>query len=614
MDIEAANRELAPGQGIDAYVIDAVLASTDTSITYKASDPDLKPVVLKELNPVSLVSRNEAGQLIPNSTESEQVFEQRKKQFVSVGTVLSEIDNKSIVKVNGLISANNTSYLLMDFEDGFSLQEVLAQTSALEYEDIKNIIFPLLGALKTLHARNLLHLAISSNNVLIRKDGSPLFIGMRCLYESNASSELAAPPIDDEYAPIEQFSSDKTLLGQCSDIYSLAAVLYRCIAGHTPAKSNERYHAVRQSQADPYQSIKQSAQGKFAVSMLEAVDHALALKPGDRPKSVDEWSQEFLTLSDKGDLTVVKEKEKMAAAPEKAAAQSEFNGLTDERHKLFRALLGGSKQSYYMSVLIQQDRRGFVPRLKWNFAAFVFNIVWVFYRKMYLFAVLLLTFVFAPALFGFYMLAVDYLSSEKFYFISPTVDYTAAAYFIFKALFLGFFGNYIYYLHIRRKISQSRNKFPDIKRQRSWLSKKGGTSLAVAIFMGIFLIADTYSNYKKLAFYKDLARVEMNEAVALLNEAAQKVAMFRQRENRWPTNIRELANPPDVRRYQYISRLETVKQMIVVTFKERMGVRFLAGRSMAYIGYESNGKIQWTCGTIDAPFEYLPPVCKKKLQ
>ena len=87
------------------------------------------------------------------------------------------------------------------------------------------------------------------------------------------------------YAPIEQYSdNDESEQGAWTDIYALGAVLHTLITGAPPPVS------VVRSIEDNYQPLVQRRLAGYSTALLSAVDRALALKPEDRPQSIDDFA------------------------------------------------------------------------------------------------------------------------------------------------------------------------------------------------------------------------------------------------------------------------------------------------------------------------------------
>jgi serine/threonine protein kinase len=81
------------------------------------------------------------------------------------------------------------------------------------------------------------------------------------------------------YCAPEQFR-DREHLGPWSDIYSVGATMYACLAGSPPQRSDER---VKKDHLDP--ALKRW-NGQFSRQLLETIDSCLKLDPLQRPQSV----------------------------------------------------------------------------------------------------------------------------------------------------------------------------------------------------------------------------------------------------------------------------------------------------------------------------------------
>src|SRR5262249_51987681 len=71
--------------------------------------------------------------------------------------------------------------------------------------------------------------------------------------------------------------------GAATDIYGLAAVLYRGITGHAPPAAEKRLAR------DTYQRLTGRFAGQYREGFLAAIDAALVLDPSTRPASIRDW-------------------------------------------------------------------------------------------------------------------------------------------------------------------------------------------------------------------------------------------------------------------------------------------------------------------------------------
>jgi len=151
---------------------------------------------------------------------------------------------------------------------------------------IRRMLPPLLGAIKTIHEAGYLHRDISLDNIQIQSSGEPILLDFGSARKTIGNlSDESETMLRPGYAPIEQYSdNDESEQGAWTDIYALGAVLHTLITGAPPPVS------VVRSIEDNYQPLVQRRLAGFSTALLSAVDRALALKPEDRPQSIDDFA------------------------------------------------------------------------------------------------------------------------------------------------------------------------------------------------------------------------------------------------------------------------------------------------------------------------------------
>ncbi len=136
-------------------------------------------------------------------------------------------------------------------------------------------------------------------------------------------------------------------------------------------------------------------------------------------------------------------------------------------------------------IFVGKNADYYIPRFKkfeetqsvvsWNWAAFFFGLLWMLYRKMYLYSV-----IFTIALFLFGLLLSVFNLYNNLVMLGVQIW-----------LWVGFgvFGNYVYYTHVEKKVKDIENRFPDPQVQAAILEKEGGVSwIAPIIFFLIIFI------------------------------------------------------------------------------------------------------------------------------
>ena len=277
-------RELPIGSVIGEYRIKRVLGQGGFGITYLAFDENLaRDVAIKEYFPRDFAHR-EAGQtVIPNQGDQDRAdFDWGMRHFVEEARSLTRFRHKNIVGAIRFIRDNGTAYLVMEYCDGESLDELVKTRGPLTEDVLGPIVQQLLDGLDEVHRTRLLHLDIKPSNIFFRNDRTVVLLDFGSARQAVSSHTRSVMVASAGYAAIEQESADVDVgkLGPWTDIYGLGATLYRLITGKRPPAAASRVLA------DPLLSLEQTRKGQYSAGLLKAVDASLGFKPADRLQSV----------------------------------------------------------------------------------------------------------------------------------------------------------------------------------------------------------------------------------------------------------------------------------------------------------------------------------------
>ena len=288
---------------IQEYCLEKVVGQGSFGIVYVAKNTYLpETVAIKEFLPDELADRAEGTLVVPRSDDMKEVYEEVLNKFLMEARTLYELaqplPHKNIVRVMRYIEANGTAYMVMDYEKGDSLTEKLKDPHlTMPEKELSAILFPLLDGLERVHDANIIHRDIKPDNILIRPDGSPVFIDFGAARRRRPDGQKTQfPMFTPNYAAPEQYY-DLGEQGKWTDIYELGATLYRAVTGKVPTNAAERLRGK------DYQPAVDVAADNYTPAFLAAIDSALALQPQDRPQNIAEWRALFKQQSD--DKTVV---------------------------------------------------------------------------------------------------------------------------------------------------------------------------------------------------------------------------------------------------------------------------------------------------------------------
>lgn len=280
----ATRSALHEGYILGDYRIERVLGAGGFGITYLARDAALKRLfAIKEYCPHDLSKRE--GTTVYPFTDVRDDYERGLNDFIKEAQTLARFHHRNIVGVARIFEANNTAYMVLNFEEGSSLKEWLKNRETKpSQQEVDAIAGPLLDALELIHADNTLHRDIAPDNIYIRKDGSPVLLDFGSARQAlTMRSRSVSAIVKAGYSPQEQYSTRAANQGPWTDIYALSATLFRMLIGETPPEASDR------TIEDHYEPLTARKLKDYRATMLAAIDWGLALRPKDRPQIVSEW-------------------------------------------------------------------------------------------------------------------------------------------------------------------------------------------------------------------------------------------------------------------------------------------------------------------------------------
>jgi len=272
---------LPSGTVVGGYQIVKKLAAGGFGVVYQAEDNQRHLVAVKEYLPSTLAVRvnGDAHPRIPDADLAK--FRYGMKCFFEEGRALAGLQHPNVVRVLNFFRANETVYLVMRYERGRTLQDhIRSRRGAIEEDWIRKTFTQLLNGLREVHSNKLLHLDIKPGNVYVRNDGTPLLIDFGAARQTLSAEGITLPPTyTPGFASPEQHAR-RELLGPWSDIYSVGATMYACLAAAAPQPADQRL------EKDLVVPARRTWAGKYSADLLDIVDWCLRMDHMERPQSV----------------------------------------------------------------------------------------------------------------------------------------------------------------------------------------------------------------------------------------------------------------------------------------------------------------------------------------
>ena len=281
----ASHLSLSVGYSLQEYTIESVLGVGGFGITYLAQDNNLqRPVAIKEYLPNDLALRIAGQTVVPRSDADAADYRLGLERFLAEARVLATFRHHNIVRVSRFFEANQTAYMVMDYERGESLRSWREKHGPPDEPTLKRMFMPLLEGLETVHSAGVVHRDIKPANIYVRDtDGSLVLLDFGAARQTTGGiSKSLTSIVTPGYAPFEQYHA-RGAQGPWSDLYALAGVLYWLVTGQKPLEAPSRV------KSDTMAPAIEAGAGRFSAGFLQAIDWALRVDDDARPRDVAEF-------------------------------------------------------------------------------------------------------------------------------------------------------------------------------------------------------------------------------------------------------------------------------------------------------------------------------------
>jgi formylglycine-generating enzyme required for sulfatase activity len=271
-------------------------------ITYLATYTDLlegkqEQVVIKEF---FMSGCFREGTTVTTGSLNPTLFEKFKNGFLDEARLLYKFKNhKHIVNVRKFFNENGTAYFAMDYVEGSDM-EVYAQTqpkNRITEAEAINMLRQIGSALTEIHAQNYTHRDLKPQNILRHQNGEVYVLidfGIARDFVVDESQVTSTIIKSEGYAPPEQYRQ-RVRRGDFTDVYGLAATLYRLLTGEKPTDALSR-------RDDLDEGIFFASPKKYNPTISPKLDaaimKALELKPKDRFQTIAEFVAAVTTVDD----------------------------------------------------------------------------------------------------------------------------------------------------------------------------------------------------------------------------------------------------------------------------------------------------------------------------
>jgi serine/threonine protein kinase len=162
------------------------------------------------------------------------------QRFLNEARTASRLEHPNIVTIHNVEQIGDTCCIIMEYLQESLVDRIkLSPTGKIEPGEVFRILKQIANALRYAHQEGFIHRDIKPDNILFRKDNTPVLVDFGIARPVDAETNLTTTGMiigTPHYMSPEQCKGEK--IDAQSDIYSLGIVLYEMLTGYIPYKAD----------------------------------------------------------------------------------------------------------------------------------------------------------------------------------------------------------------------------------------------------------------------------------------------------------------------------------------------------------------------------------------
>ena len=217
---KAQIEESRRGRQIPGYQILSKLGSGAMATVFKARQLKLDRIVAIKVLPQKM------------SENAEYV-----DRFYKEGKAAARLNHPNIVQAFDVGEAGGYHYFVMEYVEGHSLYDELAQGKVFSEQEALDVIIQIARALEHAHGKGLIHRDVKPKNIMMTKEGLAKLADMglaRAVSDAEAAQAEAGKAFGTPYYISPEQIRGEVNIDFRADIYSLGATMYHLVTGRVP--------------------------------------------------------------------------------------------------------------------------------------------------------------------------------------------------------------------------------------------------------------------------------------------------------------------------------------------------------------------------------------------
>jgi eukaryotic-like serine/threonine-protein kinase len=212
----------------------------------------------------------------------------RAERFLREARAAASIRDAHVVDVLDMGDDAGAPYVVMEFLEGRSLEELLGERARLSPEQTLDLLMPIFGALARAHDLGIVHRDLKPANIFLSRDPCGrcvpklLDFGVAKVWPDVGLTDAGTVVGTPQYMSPEQTSGAK--VGPATDVWAAGVVLYRCLSGVLPFPGTNAASvlaAIERSAVKPLVELDPALPPRFCAAIERALSKNLAWRYAD---------------------------------------------------------------------------------------------------------------------------------------------------------------------------------------------------------------------------------------------------------------------------------------------------------------------------------------------
>ena len=215
-------------ENIGPYEIIREIGRGGMGVVYLATHPTLGiEVALKALYPD------------PSRQKDDEVMRQARKRFENEAKVTARLKDPHIIKIYDFGADEETGilYIVMDYLDGGTLKDKLAEKGKFTLEETLDIIKPIAKALDKIHKQGIIHRDLKPSNILFIDD-TPVITDFGIAKDILTTLDTETGRLVGSVPYMSPERINELEYDHRADVYSLGVIIYEMLQGQNPFRAD----------------------------------------------------------------------------------------------------------------------------------------------------------------------------------------------------------------------------------------------------------------------------------------------------------------------------------------------------------------------------------------